>query len=196
MRIVDPDKHHRRPALDLYGIPCKINGMPSIEENPGSPQLLLREDSLGYQVNHLARLLAAALRARIEPVGVAPGQFAQLLALFEDDALTQSELCNRVQIDQSTMAHTLKRMERDGLVDRRPDQIDRRRAVITLTPRSRRLQPALIKAASEVNALATQGLTKGEVEAYLGITATLIANVQALGPDAGPDLTPDAPALT
>lgn len=158
--------------------------MPSIVEESGSSDALLREDSLGYQINHLARLLAAALRARIEPVGVAPGQFAQLLALFEDDAMTQSELCDRVQIDQSTMAHTLKRMERDGLVERRPDQIDRRRVVITLTARSRRLQPALIKAASEVNALATHGLTEGEVEAYLRITATLIANLQALGADA------------
>lgn len=158
--------------------------MPSIKEERGSSEVLLRKDSLGYQINHLARLLAAALRARIEPVGVAPGQFAQLLALFEDDALTQSELCDRVRIDQSTMAHTLKRMERDGLVDRRPDQIDRRRAVITLTPRSRRIQPALVKAASEVNALATHGLTESDVEAYMRITAKLIANLQALGADA------------
>lgn len=153
--------------------------MPYIERGSGTSEVLMREDSLGYQINHLARLLAAALRARIEPVGVAPGQFAQLLALFEDDALTQSELCDRVQIDQSTMAHTLKRMERDGLVDRRPDQIDRRRAVITLTPRSRRLQPALIAAANEVNTLATHGLTEGDVETYMRITATLIANLQA-----------------
>lgn len=139
---------------------------------------------MGYQINHLARLLAAALRARIEPVGVAPGQFAQLLALFEDDALTQSELCDRVQIDQSTMAHTLKRMERDGLVDRRPDQTDRRRAVITLTPGSRHLQPALIKAARDVNALATHGLAEADIEAYMRITATLIANLRTLEADA------------
>lgn len=165
--------------------------MPSINGVSGPSEGLLREDSLGYQVNHLARLLAAALRERIEPIGVAPGQFAQLLALFEDDALTQSELCDRVQIDQSTMAHTLKRMERDGLVDRRPDQIDRRRAVITLTPRSRRLQPALITAAREVNALATHGLTEGDVEAYMRVTATLIANLHPQGRASAPDRTPD-----
>jgi hypothetical protein len=40
-----------------------------------------RHSSLGDQVNHLARLLAHALGARIAPLGVVPGQVAQLLAL-------------------------------------------------------------------------------------------------------------------
>lgn len=39
--------------------------------------VLRRKRSLGYQVNHLARLLEAALRVRIAPHGVAPGQFAR-----------------------------------------------------------------------------------------------------------------------
>jgi DNA-binding MarR family transcriptional regulator len=44
--------------------------------------------------------------------------------------------CNeQVSIDQSTMAHTLKRMERDGLVRRLPDPLDGRRAIIWLTDR-------------------------------------------------------------
>jgi len=110
-------------------MPCNINGMPS------KPVEFPREKSLGYQVNHLARLLAAALRERIEPHGVVPGQFAQLLALLERDGISQSELCDQVRIDQSTMAHTLKRMERDGLVSRSPDPGDQRRALIRLTPR-------------------------------------------------------------
>lgn len=73
---------------------------------------LPRRESLGYQVNHLARLLAQALAAQIAPFGVVPGQFAQLLALFEQDGMTQRELCDRVRIEQPTMANTLQRMQR------------------------------------------------------------------------------------
>lgn len=73
--------------------------------------------SLGYQVNHLARMLAQALRERIAPLGVVPGQFAQLLVLHEQDGLTQAQLCERVRIEQPTMANTLARMERDGLIE-------------------------------------------------------------------------------
>jgi DNA-binding MarR family transcriptional regulator len=142
-----------------------------------------RQESLGYQVNHLARLLAQALGARIAATGVVPGQFAQLLALFEQDGLTQRELCDRVRIEQPTMAKTLSRMQRDGLVTCRPDSVDRRRIRVGLTGHARALEPQLMAAARAVNAAATQGLTDDEVATYQRLTATLIRNLEApIGP--------------
>ena len=145
---------------------------------PSKSTELPRNESLGYQVNHLARLLAAALKKRIEPHGVVPGQFAQLLALLEQDGVSQSELCRQVQIDQSTMAHTLKRMERDGLVSRSSDTGDQRRAVITLTPRARELAPTLIGAAIEVNAAAAAGVSRADLDTCMRVLAAAIVNLQ------------------
>ena len=48
--------------------------------------------SAGYLVNNLARLLVELLRNRIAPLGIVPGQFPALLALWEKDGLTQKEL--------------------------------------------------------------------------------------------------------
>lgn len=149
---------------------------------PGTHDSFERHTSLGFQINHLARLMAQALRTRIEPYGVVPGQFAQLLALYEQDGLTQNELCAQVQIDQSTMAHTLKRMERDGLIDRVADPADRRRAIITLTPRASSLQVGLVEAAREVNAEATRGLDADEVDACVSLVIRMIANLESSSP--------------
>jgi len=137
-----------------------------------------REESLGYQVNHLARLLAQALAVSIAPYGVVPGQFAQLLALFEQDGLTQRELCDRVQIEQATMAKTLQRMQRDGLVRCDPDPDDRRRIRVYLTDQARAIEHDLVAAARSVNASATNGLTKHEAATYLKLTTRLIANLE------------------
>jgi DNA-binding MarR family transcriptional regulator len=145
----------------------------------GENGTLARRSSLGYQVNHLARLLAQALRRRTESVGVVPGQFAQLLALYEQDGLTQRELCERVRIEQPTMAVTLKRMERDGLVERVADPNDGRRSRVLLTARSRRLEKRLTGAARDVNAVATEGLTDAEVESFMATLDRLIANLEA-----------------
>ena len=138
---------------------------------------LARQASVGYQVNHLARLLAQALRERIEPLGVVPGQFAQLFALYEQDGLTQAELCARIRIEQPTMANTLTRMQRDGLIDRVPDPADGRRALVMLTPASRQLQDQLIGAARDVNTMATRGLDPAEINALLTALATAIDNL-------------------
>jgi DNA-binding MarR family transcriptional regulator len=139
---------------------------------------LLRLESLGYLTNHLGRLLAQALGERIAPYGVVPGQFAQLLALNEQDGLTQRELCDRVRIEQATMAKTLQRMERDGLVRCVPDEQDRRRIRVYLTDLSRSLMPRLLDAGRAVNAEATRGLAEAEVEAYRQMTRRLIANLE------------------
>lgn len=139
---------------------------------------LPRQSSLGYQVNHLARLLALALRDRIAALGVVPGQFAQLLALYEQDGLTQAELCERVQIEQPTMASTLNRMERDGLIRRVPDPADRRRARVRLTALARRLEPDLASAARGVNAVTTRGLSDTEVDSLLATLAHMIDNLE------------------
>jgi DNA-binding MarR family transcriptional regulator len=139
---------------------------------------LSRQESLGYQVNHLARLLAQALAVRIAPHGVVPGQFAQLLALYEEDDLTQRELCDRIRIEQATMANTLQRMQRDGLVDCVPDRTDRRRMRVRLTERARTLEADLAAAARAVNAAATQGLSDEEVTDFMRITAAVIQNLE------------------
>ncbi|MFE7274729.1 MarR family winged helix-turn-helix transcriptional regulator [Streptomyces sp. NPDC057623] len=142
---------------------------------------LPREESLGYQVNHLARLLERALRLRIEEHGVVPGQFAQLLALYEQEGLTQRELCERVQIEQPTMANTLQRMERDGLIRRVPDPQDRRQAKVLLSDRARELQAPLVAAAHEVNGAATRGLDPSETALLLRLIACAIENLESMG---------------
>ena len=140
-----------------------------------------REGSLGYQVNHLARLLEAALHQRISPLGVVPGQFAQLLALYEDDGITQRQLCDLVRIEQPTMAKTLQRMERDALITREPDPVDRRRARVQLTAHARELRAELVDAANEVNVTATEGLNDHEVNHFMRTLLRIIDNLEHLG---------------
>ena len=147
-----------------------------------------RDASLGYQINHLGRLLAQALHQRIAPMGVVPGQFAQLLALFEQDGLSQRELCERVRIEQPTMANTLHRMERDALIRREPDPADGRRTRAVLTAHARDLEGHLVAAAREVNAIATLDLSDHDVAIFLRTLARIIGNLDAA--DHGPSARP------
>lgn len=155
-------------------------GDPVVDQAP--PDVIrpdeFRRTSLGYQVNHLARLLEQALRREIEPYGVVPGQFAQLLALYEREPMTQRELCERVQIEQSTMAYTLQRMERDGLIRRSPDPADGRRVQISLTDRAREAREKLVDAARSVNERAASRLADNDVDEVMKVISTMIANLE------------------
>jgi len=135
-------------------------------------------DSLGYQVNFLARLLEQALRREIAVHGVVPGQFPALLNLYQEDGLTQAELTRRVGIEQPTMANTLQRMERDGLIERVADPHDQRRVRIHLSRHARQLQSRLARAGYDVNARATEGLQPDELAAFMKTLAQLVENLQ------------------
>lgn len=136
------------------------------------------EESLGYQINLLARLFEHALRRKIASHGVVPGQFPALLTLYDEDGLTQAELTRRVSIEQPTMANTLKRMERDGLIRRVPDAHDRRRIRIHLTARAKALERPLTTAAREINAHATEGLHDAERSALQHAIARVMSNLE------------------
>ena len=71
---------------------------------------LPREQSAGYLVNHLGRQFAVLLANRLKPLGLAPAQHAVLLALWQEDGLSQRELVNILEIRQATAANTLDRM--------------------------------------------------------------------------------------
>ena len=95
-----------------------------------------REPSLGEVVNRTARLLRRLADRRLAPLGLSSGYLPVLTALMPGERLSQKVLTERAGIEQPTMAATLGRMERDGVIARQPDPDDRRSALFRLTPRA------------------------------------------------------------
>lgn len=146
-----------------------------------------RRQSPGYMVNYLARLFAQALYRRIGPHGVTTGQFPVLLALWEREGVTQSQLAQDLAVEQPTMANTLKRMERDGLIERVPDPDDRRQARVHLTARGQALREVLTASARETNAAALAGLSPDETRQFLALANKIVASLEQ---DAGTGTQP------
>jgi len=139
-----------------------------------------RMTSAGYLANHMARLFEQGLRRRIAPLGIVPGQFPTLLALWERDGLTQKDLLELLDIEQATLANTLARMERDGLILRREHARDARARTIHLTEKARAVRDAALAAAEETNERALAAFTDAERRAFLESMTRAIA---ALGVD-------------
>lgn len=110
----------------------------------------------------MARLFAIGLQNRLRTLGVAPAQFMVLVELWDQDEQTQAQLTERLDVEQATMANTLSRMQRDGLIVRRPSETDRRSKVILLTERARDLQASATSAAQATNAQALAALDADE----------------------------------
>ncbi|AVS96847.1 MarR family winged helix-turn-helix transcriptional regulator [Paracidovorax avenae] len=76
----------------------------------------------------------------LDAVGLTYPQYIAMLALWEQDGITVSELGERLCLDSGTLTPLLKRMESSGLVARGRDPQDERRVRITLTTAGRALR--------------------------------------------------------
>lgn len=139
-----------------------------------------RETSVGYMTNWAARLFVRAIERRLS--GGNAGPMPVFLALQDGRAMTQTALAQQASVEQPTMANTLARMERDGLVSRTPDPNDRRSALVRLTELGRARADQAFDSAIEVNGIAAAALSEAELATYLSLAARIVA---ALEKDSG-----------
>ncbi|SEI98131.1 transcriptional regulator, MarR family [Sphingomonas sp. OV641] len=86
--------------------------------------------------NLINRLYTPVLRN----LGLTYPQYLVLLVLWEEEPQTVGALGARLFLDSGTLTPLLKRMEGNGLLDRRRDAADERRVLITLTEKGRALR--------------------------------------------------------
>jgi DNA-binding MarR family transcriptional regulator len=131
--------------------------------------------------NHPLRLVGQVFRtfsrivdAPLRELGFAVGQMPVLVALKMNPDLPQSELARIAGVEQPSMAQLLARMERDGLIERRPDPEDGRSRRIALTKRAATLMPKVKVVMENTSEGALAGLSASE-RATLGALLTRVA---------------------
>lgn len=135
-----------------------------------------RMDSATYLASLLAKSFSRALHERGQKLGFAPGQFPILLELWAQEGLTQKQLLDRLDIEQATMANTLARMERDGLILRRRHPDDKRAQQIFLTDKARAMEADAKEAALAADQSLFSGFRRFERELMLEYMRMAIAN--------------------
>ena len=133
--------------------------------------------SMGYMMNWAARVFRRLADRRLRPLGFSSGQLPVLNALMKVDAMSQKALIEVSAIEQPTMAATLGRMERDGIVERHPDPDDGRAALYSLTATTIAKVPAIKAAIEQMNADALRALPADQRGQF---RAQLLAMITAL----------------
>ena len=110
-----------------------------------------RDESATFLAGKFARAFFQSLSERAQRIGFTPGQFPVLLELWEEDGITQRQLLERLDVEQATLANTLARMERDGLIKRNRHPQDKRARLIELTDQGQRLKNHALTASSETD---------------------------------------------
>ena len=93
-----------------------------------------RENSIGYLVHEVARLMRRRFEEEASTHGFTLPQWRALAEIFRNEGIAQVGLAAALDVDQMTVSGIVSRLEKRGLIDRYPDPHDSRAKLAKLTP--------------------------------------------------------------
>ncbi len=132
----------------------------------------------GRLIIRLARLATRFAEARLHPLGFGVAAYPVIQLLTDQGEQSQKQLTEKLQVEQSSMAQLLGRLERNSLIERRTDPDDRRSSLIALTAKARSALPQIKQIMNDGNDIAVTGLTDDEIELALDLLERMIANLE------------------
>lgn len=123
-------------------------------------------DSIGFLMSDVARLLRRRFDERARAIGVTRAQWRTLVVLSRNEGANQGQLAELLEVEPITLCRMIDRLTEAGHVERRCDPADRRAWNIYLTDRSRPLLDRLRLIADAVVGEALAGVNP-EVRAIL-----------------------------
>lgn len=115
--------------------------MPDEKSVEGSvhPELKL-ENQLCFPLYACARRVVNLYEPYFKPLGITYTQYIVFLVLWEKESVCVGELSKKLFLDSGTLTPLLKKLEKEGYVERRRSEDDERKVIVSLTEKGRELE--------------------------------------------------------
>lgn len=120
---------------------------------------------------------------RLEDGGIHFGQPPILHFLHENPNATQKDIADSLNISPASVAVSVKRMEKAGIISRATDKDDARRNNLSLTEKGEKLNEIAIRTFDLVNNAKLSSLSDDELSLMLSITKKMGKNLSLLLPE-------------
>ncbi len=135
--------------------------------------------TFGFLLMDTARQLRQVSERSVERngFGLTPGAIRTLGYVMRYEGSRQAVLADRMDIEPMTLSAFVDRLEKLGLVERRPDPSDRRAKLVFPTPRAVEVVIELDPTFEELYRLVTQGVDQEEMNRIAAVLRKLRANL-------------------
>ncbi|HSW15673.1 MAG TPA: MarR family transcriptional regulator [Ramlibacter sp.] len=107
---------------------------------PSTDQALQLDHQLCFALYSASLAMTKLYKPLLAGLGLTYPQYLAMLALWEQDDQSVSQLGERLRLDSGTLTPLLKRLEAAGLIARQRAADDERRVQVTLTSAGRKLK--------------------------------------------------------
>ena len=98
------------------------------------------ENQLCFPVYAASRLIIREYQPYLDKLGITYPQYLALMILWEEDGMPVNDIAKKLILNTNTITPLLKRMEKQGLVERERSKQDERKIIIKLSKQGFDLQ--------------------------------------------------------
>lgn len=125
-----------------------------MDTNTGPDAMLRLDNQLCFAVYACSREIIKLYRPHLKELGLTYTQYITMLVLWEHPVISAKDLGSALYLDSGTLTPLLKKLEHQGLIERRRGTEDERSLIISLTPKGESLK----EAARDIPAKVTCGI--------------------------------------
>ncbi len=127
------------------------------------------DEQFSEALHRTAHFWRIALDRRLRPLGYSRSRWMVLWHISRVAGITHSELADRLGIEAPTLVRLIDRMEKEGLLNRRASESDRRVKHLDLTAAGRKEVERIQACATDLRKEALAGLDANDISAALKI---------------------------
>lgn len=135
-------------------------------------------DYLPYLLAHASHLISGQFHDQLRARGISVSTWRLLATLSGGDGMTIGALARIGLYNQPTTTKIIDRLEETGLVERRQDEKDRRKALVFITAQGRAMVDDLLGEAKAHEAKVTASYTPEEMATLKRVLRTLISRLE------------------
>ena len=139
----------------------------------------MKTDLLRKQFHIFNSNRRSALDKRFMEYGIYFGQPPILQYIADNPDSTQKEIADFLGVSPPSVAMSVKRMEKSGLLMRIADKSDARRNNLQITPKGSELLRLAHTAFDEIDAVSLKGFTDGELDTLISFIERMNSNLSA-----------------
>ena len=132
----------------------------------------------GFLIHRTDVKLTNYITKKLKPYEVTPEQWSIISYMDIDKAMTQKELAEAIDRDQTTVVRMIHLLERKGMVKRILNDRDKRSHHLYLSPKGEEVKQRLLLTVKDAHNYVTRGINPNQLDQLKSILGKLYSNVQ------------------
>lgn len=135
-------------------------------------KLILRE------IGMIARALDSISNMEFKELELTKGQYLYVVRICENPGIIQEKLAEMIKVDRTTAARAVQKLEKNGFVEKRPDEKNRKIKRLYPTEKGKNVYPFIIRENEHSNSVALTGFSEEEATVILHLLERVRKNVE------------------